>query len=132
VSKYAFDVGIRAGYIANKDVFSTPFGIGGILGGIKQFSAEGYNGFKGAASFTNQFDYPWQDFMNIRRNRQSRLFLMAYKRRSYFYAPFRSKPMVLNTEELATIYHFPGSVSQTPTLERLPSKKAQAPSNLPI
>ena len=132
VSKFAFDVGIRAGYIAKKDAFNGIFGIGGILGNIKQFSAEGFNGFKGATSFTNRFDYPWQDFRDMRRNRQSRLFLMAYKRRSYFYAPFNTKPMVLNTEELATIYHFPGSVSQTPTLERLPSKKAQAPSNLPI
>ncbi len=132
ISKYAFDVGIRAGYIAKRDVFSTPFGIGGIFGSMKHFGAEGYNGIKGAATFTNIFDYPWQDFMDIRRNRRSRLFLMAYKRRSYFYAPFKSKPLVMNVEELATMYHFPGSVNQTPTLERLPSKKAQAPSNLPI
>jgi len=132
VSKYAFDAGIRAAYIAKKDIFNTPFGIGGIIGSMKQFGAEGFNGFKPRAVWTNQFDYPWQDFRDMRRNRQSRLFLMAYKRRSFFYAPFKSERIVLNVEELATIYHFPGSVSQTPTLERLPSKKAQAPSNLPI
>jgi hypothetical protein len=40
--------------------------------------------------------------------------------------------MILNTEELATIFHFPGQVAGTPTLERVPSKKAEAPSNLPI
>ena len=132
VSKFAFDVGIRIGYIAKKDAFNTPFGVGGIMSNMKQFGAEGFNAFKPRAVWTNQFDYPWQDFRDMRRNRQSRLFLMAYKRRSYFYTPFPSKRMVLNVEELATIYHLPGSVAQTPTLERLPSKKAQAPSNLPI
>ena len=51
----------------------------------------------------------------MRRNRFGRLALMAYKRRSFFYTPFKTKPIVLNTEELATIYHFPGSmVAATP------------------
>ncbi len=133
VSKFAFDCGIRAIYIGQKEVFNTPMGVGGVVGSLKQFSAEGFNGFKpNGKKWSFQFDYPWQDFMDIRKNRHCRMALMAYKRRSYFYAPFSSKRLVLNTEELATIYHFPGSVSQTPTLERLPSKKAQAPSNLPI
>ncbi len=133
VSKYAFDCGIRALYIAKRDVFNTPYGVGGVVGSLKQFGAEGFNGFKpNGKKWLQRFDYPWQDFMNIRKNRQSRLVLMAYKRRSFFYEPFNSPKLVMNTEELATIYHFPGSVSQTPTLERLPSKKAQAPSNLPI
>ena len=124
---------MRAVYIAQKDAFNGAFGIGGVVGSLKQFSSEGFNGFKpNGKTWLQKFDYPWQDFMNIRKNRQSRLVLMAYKRRSYFYAPFSSKRLVMNTEELATMYHFPGSVSQTPTLERLPSKKAQAPSNLPI
>lgn len=133
ISKFAFDAGIRALYIAKKDVFNTPYGVGGIVGSLKHFSGEGFNGFKpNGKKWLVQFDYPWQDFMNIRKNRQSRLALAAYKRRSFFYEPFKSPVLVMNVEELATIYHFPGSVSRTPTLERLPSKKAQAPSNLPI
>jgi len=39
---------------------------------------------------------------------------------------------VLNTEELATIYHFPGQVASTPSLKRIPSKKAEPPVNLPF
>ena len=80
----------------------------------------------------HQFDYPWQDYKDFRRNRLSRLVLMAYRRRSAFYPPFKSPTLVLNTEELATIYHLPGSVAATPGLERVPSKKGSAPTNLPI
>ncbi|MEI6305005.1 MAG: hypothetical protein WCP09_03270 [Candidatus Taylorbacteria bacterium] len=133
ISKYSFDTGIRALYVAKKDEFNAAFAVGGVVGSIKQFGAEGFNGFKpNGDKWLQKFDYPWQDFMNIRKNRQSRLALAAYKRRSFFYEPFKSPVLVMNVEELATIYHFPGSVSRTPTLERLPSKKAQAPSNLPI
>ncbi len=131
ITKLPFDVGIRALYIAKKDIFNTPFGIGGIIGNMKQFNAENLNGFKPSKHWHNLLGDPWQDYKNMRRNRFGSLALVAYRRRSYFYTPFTSKPLVLNTEELATIYHFPGSVSKTPTLERVPSKRAQAPSNLP-
>jgi len=39
---------------------------------------------------------------------------------------------VLNTEELATIWHFPGQILKVPTLERIESKEAAPPTNLPI
>jgi hypothetical protein len=58
--------------------------------------------------------------------------LEAYKRRMFFYNPFIGTPFVLNSEELATIFHFPGQVAAAPNLYRVPSKKGQAPSNLPI
>jgi hypothetical protein len=132
-SKLAFNVGIRAIYIAKKDVFNTPFGIGGIIGNMKQFNSEGLNGFKpNGDKWIAQFEYPWQDYKDIRRNMLSKRAIKAYKRRSYFYPPYQGKPLVMNTEELATIYHFPGSVSATPTLDRIPSKKGEAPANLPV
>jgi hypothetical protein len=40
--------------------------------------------------------------------------------------------MVLSTEELATLYHFPGAIAATPSINRIPSKKSEAPANLPI
>ena len=39
---------------------------------------------------------------------------------------------VVNAEELATLYHFPGEVAATPGLKRIDSVKGDAPSNLPI
>jgi len=131
-AKLPFDVGIRFLYIAEKKAFNVQFGIGGIIGNMKQFNYEHLNGFKPNGDIWHpRLGDPWLDFMDIRRNRYGLLSLMAFKRRSYFYTPFATKPLILNTEELATIYHFPGSVAQTPSLDRIPSKKAQAPGNLP-
>ncbi|OGI60097.1 hypothetical protein A2641_02920 [Candidatus Nomurabacteria bacterium RIFCSPHIGHO2_01_FULL_37_25] len=39
---------------------------------------------------------------------------------------------VLNTEELASLWHFPGQILKVPTLERIESKEASPPTNLPI
>ncbi|MEX2029191.1 MAG: hypothetical protein WD963_01780 [Candidatus Paceibacterota bacterium] len=39
---------------------------------------------------------------------------------------------ILNTEELATIWHFPGQILKVPTLERIESKEASPPTNLPV
>lgn len=132
VTKQPFDVGIRALYIGKSDVFNKIFGVGGIVGNMKHFNSESLNGFKpNSDRWHSKISDPWQDYKDTRRNRYSADALAMYKRRSYFYAPHEATPLVMNTEELATIYHFPGSVAATPTLERLPSKKTEAPSNLP-
>lgn len=39
---------------------------------------------------------------------------------------------ILNVEELATLYHFPGEVAATPTLPRVDSVKSSSPANLPV
>jgi hypothetical protein len=58
--------------------------------------------------------------------------LRAYVDRGYFYPPYYGKYYVLTAEELATIYHFPGRVSTTPTFKRIESKKSEPPVNLPL
>lgn len=129
ISKTPFDCGIRAIYIAPKDAFNSA-NIGGVLGGLKQFSSNTANGFKPSNPTT--FPYPWQDFKNIRLNKMKAGMVAAYKRRGYFFKPYKSKSFVLSGEELATLYHFPGQVASTPTFTRIPSKKSEPPSNLPI
>lgn len=135
LNKQAFDVGIRAVYLAKKEFFDKPNGIGGIVGGFKHFSSEVLNGLKpnGDLWYPKFKNDPWEDYKNMRMNRAMKLALEAYKRRCFFYPPFNDgKILVLSSEELATLYHFPGQVAGTPTLSRIPSKKGQAPSNLPI
>lgn len=133
VSKYAFDTGIRVVYVAPKETFSRG-NFGGLTGSFKQFGANNFNGFKPKAT---GFDYKWQDFRGKKLAKWKLNMFESFCRRSYFWPPytaqdFSQKHMVLNTEELATIYHFPGSAVRTPNLKRIPSKRADAPSNLPL
>lgn len=50
----------------------------------------------------------------------------------FFLPYFHHKTFVLNTEELATLWHFPGQILKVPTLERIESKEASPPTNLPV
>jgi len=133
LSKLPFDVGVRAFYIAQPEAFN-PIGIAGLIGSFRQYSSPTLNGFKQAKN-TN-FDYPWEDFRRKRRNGIEKTMLEAYKRRAFFQEPYKNPrgvtPFILNTEELATIFHFPGSVATTPTIPKSMSKKGEPPPNLPI
>ena len=131
LEKFPFDTCIRAGYIADKEVFDSA-NISGLIGTMRQFSSAHRNGL--SVSWQTTIDEPWKDFRRIRRRRNERLFLDAYRRRSFFQPPYRhfkQKPFVLTTEEIATIFHLPGSEAVTPTLPRVTSRKGEAPSNLP-
>jgi hypothetical protein len=130
ISKLAFNVGIRGIYMAKKEAFN-PINIVGLIGCLKQFNSMELNGFSGTR-WHIYFDWPWQDYKNIRANRYSRLVLEYYKRRAYFHPPYKQTPMILTTEEVATLFHLPGRVATTPTLGRILSKKAEAPPNLPV
>ena len=56
----------------------------------------------------------------------------AYRKRSYFFPPYTRTVFQLNIEEIATMFHFPGRVSETPNLARIESKRGEAPVNLPV
>ncbi len=132
LDKFAFDCAIRGMYVATKESLDASR-FTGLIGSFRQYSSNYMNGFK--LGWFTDFDYPWQDFQRVRRNAAERGMLNAYKMRSFFHTPYRywhAQPLILTTEELATIFHFPGQVAQTPTLSRITSKKAEAPANLPI
>ncbi len=129
VSKPGFDVGIRAIYLAEKEFFDATY-ISGLTSVFKQYGSHALNGF--APKNTTSFDYPWQDFFGSGILAKKKWILNAYKARGYFYPPYKDSHIVLNSEELATVYHFPGQVVQTPSFDRVLSKKAEPPGNLPI
>lgn len=145
LGKTPFDVMIRGIYLAQKENFNG-FNISGLIGCMRQYNSNTLNGFRpGMLTSTTDLEkdlikfLPWIFKAKIEEDieHDKRDILQAYKLRSYFNQPFRfwgSRPaFVLNTEELATIFHFPSSiVSQTPTLTRVASRKSEAPSNLPI
>ena len=129
ISKAGFDCGIRGIYLAETDKFK-PINITGLTGTFKQYSSANLNGIVPTGGSTI-FDYPWQDFRQIRQNKIRKELFDSYRRRSYFHLPYKKKAFVLSSEELATIFHFPGQVVQTPTLKRIESSRSEPPINLP-
>lgn len=117
-----------------------------------------FNGFK--PEDNTSFDLPWQDTKaGTKLAKLKKKMFEQYVRQEYFYldvfdsfslsyevnsfvdtflrygfnpAPSKRGSFVLTTEELATLYHFPGSVAGTPAFKRIASAKSEAPSNLPI
>lgn len=130
LSKNGFDCGIRGLYIAETAQFD-PSRIPALTSMFKQFSSNELNGIVPTRGMT-KFDYPWQDFRERRQNRTRRELLDAFKRRAYFYPPYETESFVLNSEELATLYHYPGRAIQAPTLGRIPSTRAAPPTDLPV
>ena len=95
-----------------------------------------------------QFDAPWSDPTGLALTKIKKRMLNFYRMRTFFHPPIQyafkypkmlsvffpsGKPniFVLSNEELATLYHFPGMVSETPSFKRIESKIAKPPSNLP-
>lgn len=145
INKRAFRCAVRACYHAEPEAFHlrSPT-VSGLLGTFrKPFNSNLLNGFK-LGWYTDISD-PTKDLLfpfGLRnwaiskwQPKYAKRMLDAYRRRSFFYAPYRnwqSKPFILTSEELATMYHFPGKVVTTPSFERIPSKRVEPPANLPV
>jgi len=132
IAKHAFDTMIRIIYFAPKEAYNSGMKPA-LVQMFRSFNSLHLNGFK--QKWGPVPDYPWQDFKKFREKKNKTKLLDAYKRRSFFHPPYlnwKSKPFILTTEELATIFHPPGEVSKTPTFERILSRKSEAPANLPV
>ncbi len=135
LTKYAFEVGFRALYLGKGKAFHGP-NITGLFGSVRQYGSPHLNGFRPVA--TTGFGYKYQDPTGSRLKRLKANFFKNYVNRSYFYRPLldyfeeSKKTFVLTAEEIATVFRFPGRVSETTSLERIDATKAEPPSNLPI
>jgi hypothetical protein len=123
ISKHGFHSLIRIVYIARRTVFSRA-NIPAIIGTFNQFSTYDLNGFKPDGKVTPGVDYFFKKTRDYLR--KVRLYQGARRVR------FSKKGIILNVEELATVWHIPSSVVETPTLPRIEAKKVQPPSGLPI
>lgn len=144
LEKRAFWCTIRLCYHAEPPFEYRGSSVSGLLGAFrKPFNSNLLNGF--SLGWYTDISDPTKDFLFLFGLKTwamkkfiplySKKMIDAFRRRSFFYAPYRnwqSKPYILTTEELATLYHFPGKIVTTPTLERIPSKKVEPPANLPI
>ncbi len=127
--KLVFQCGFRCLYIGKREIYR------GITGAstFRLFDSyrSGGNELRGTRGMVG-FDYPWEDFRGIRKAHLKKMFFFHYKHRAYFYVPYDQVPVYLTTEELASLWHFPNSAVKTPSLVRVPSRRSDAPANLPV
>ena len=157
-SKLGFETGIRLMYIAKKEAFNMS-NRRNVRLIFRQYAKPDCNQFERINSaqadrYSGIFSASQKTIMRL-ANRM----LNEYRERSFFHEKLRykifsqhywnwpfpgvmaldgvikayvhSQTYILNTEELATLWHFPGQILKVPTLERIESKEASPPTNLP-
>ncbi|MCX6752783.1 MAG: hypothetical protein NTW62_00335 [Candidatus Nomurabacteria bacterium] len=153
VTKLTFETGIRLAYVAKKED-SNGNNKKNLRLIFRQYDTPHLNSFartngSGLATFFQIFQGNRFFISKKTRHTFTNAFFNAYRERAFFYMPLRQKKLpfpfslftfkynqpntfVLNTEELATLWHFPGQILKVPGLERVESKQASPPPNLPI
>ncbi|MEK7193938.1 MAG: hypothetical protein AAB651_01105 [Patescibacteria group bacterium] len=136
ISKLAFETVIRFIYIDRRDSF-TPLNIAAVKGAFFQFNTHNLNAFKFGKAITH-FDSVLARiiprYKEIRALYKKRKIFNAYREKRFGkYNHIREEKFpILNTEELATIYHVPAIMVEAPKLRRLEAKKGEPPAGLPI
>jgi len=155
-TKIGFETGIRACYVAKRECFDMGSRRSMRLM-FRQYAApnsnelERFNSTQADALSSNLF----QSFFMLSPAtviRLSNRMLEEFRERAFYYLPlrhhisgyipwpfspfifpkyFHHHTYILNVEELATLWHFPGQTLKVPTLERIESKEASPPTNLP-
>lgn len=139
ISKFGFETTLRFVYVGHKDIFSTAYGAA-VSGAFKQFGTQNLNGFKANIASIPIVLWPFKFMVywplklipypgaKKKAFRKKKRLFRNYKERSF---TITSKPFILNTEELATVYHFPSLEVKAPLLERIEAKKGTPPAGLP-
>lgn len=152
--KVGFDTGIRVCYVAKKEKFNMS-NRRNIRLIFRQYAQPFVNELTRinstqADAFGSNFIAGFFPLSSKKIIRLANRMLEEYREREFFHPPMRHKihlpwPLspvifpnffhhhinVLNSEELATLWHFPGQILKVPTLERIESKEASPPTNLP-
>jgi len=144
--KLLFECGMRTIYLAKTDIFDQQKRRA-LRMMYRQYNSANFNSIKRINA--TQYDSPWEDpfdiVLTVRKNRM----LDWYRFRTFFHPPWQYSfkypfplnlfivtdpptSFVLNTEEIATLYHFPAAFTSTPSLKRVETKTSKAPTDLPI
>ncbi len=132
ISKYAYEVGIRWTYITEKGKFDGDV-ISPMIRSFSNFDIIGRNGI--GVRWRTDFDYNWLSDRSGAKKKRLKKSELAYHKSRYYYHRDRKSGVdatkVMSVEELATMFHIPGSTVLTPSLARITSARKEAPSNLP-
>ena len=107
-TKLGYEVKIRIAYVGDSEI-NAKLNMQALVGTFKQYNSTSLNGFKMVGATTNP------------------VALDAYKARQ-----FTDHGFILNTSELASVYHLPHSSVETPNIVWASSKTAEPPAKLPM
>lgn len=124
ISKIGFKTKARVMYIAQKNVFNPSRCLNGFVGSLNQFNYSGRNAIIPAHATHGHFPFAASETVKLKNQ-----FVKAYKKRKL---KMGGNPYILNTQELATLWHFPLPLVKTPLLQKTGGKRAEPPINLPI
>lgn len=122
--KHGFETDIRWIYLAKRDVFNKVKGNAIVFSYFSQFGSQDLNTLiPNSRTKTSAYYF----LTEMRKTIRKRKILRKYKRRE-----FDEKGYVLNTEELATLFHFPTIEVKAPVVPRIEAKKGKPPTGLPM
>lgn len=128
-SKLGFATKIRYVYVAKHEVFSKARAAQGFVGAIKQFNTEDGNSLKPdykVIGTSGDYFFKWRK--NKELNGRKTDIMMGYRGRI---PGVGTKPIIMNIEEIASLWHFPMFSVKTPLVQKIEMKTAEPPSNLP-
>lgn len=149
ISRPGFETVIRMAYIAPKEVYSTNIARRGVYSAFNQYATLDMNSFKHNAKVRTETWWVKSPYVfpKLRLVARKRRMLRNYRERKMPEESFlskiatsevfdwnvKSKTFVLNTEELATVWHLPSHLVLTaPFVRRVESRKIGPPAGLPI
>ncbi len=144
--KLLFDCGMRTIYLAKSEVFDQQKRRA-LRMMYRQYNSANFNSLLRINS--TQYNSPWEDPFDIVLTKRKNRMLDWYRFRTFFHPPWQyafnypfpfnlfivtdpPEIFVMNTEEIATLYHFPAGVTATPSVKRVETRTSKAPTNLPI
>jgi len=144
ISKPGFQTMIRYVYLAPTTIYNKNTAWYGVLGSFNQYSSKAHNSFKhdsNVRTATEWFYYPFL-FPTWRQEYRRRKIYSKFRERTmkesafftFLFTRMTLSPshIILNTEELATIYHYPSNIVLTaPSIQRIESRKVSPPAKLP-
>ncbi len=135
ISKLGFECNVRYIYLAKRDVF---FGghVRMAMSYFTNFISGNLNAMVPWGKMLTKIKrnwYNWFWFVKRRLYLKKRQLFRRYCIRVTPLFPLGGGTFILNSEELATIYHFPSRiVAPAATVPRVEARKGEAPANLPI
>jgi hypothetical protein len=124
ISRIGFKSKLQVLYAARKEVFNPGKCMSGFVGAMNQFHITSSNSIVPGATTHAEYDKSGKKAAHLKKK-----FVDAFKKRK---SKWKVDPYILNTEELATIWHFPLPFVKTPLVQKAGAKRAEPPLGLPV